>query len=301
MPLNLDKLDDYYLYFAAIPTAWGLGLMFFEGTSAVPMGIAILIACAVLPTVDHMRANITDDSAIKRIRSWLFMMTSTGVMAFLIGGVSSVYNIASWVGVSALFILVWVVVIQFRKTVGVDLDPYDRMYLASGEVIGFFVPIIMYIAAIMLGSLSLLRAGSPAIPSFFLVLAWAEGLLTIIVIKTETISRKLLTFPPDAVHRRGRDGRFFRTLEELFPYLNLAMLGMAAESGLRTRWVGTTFVISVAAFLSLGVTVPDVTALGWELITLQCILANVALIANLVLYSRLSTAEIMRAGWLPKF
>jgi len=302
LPLNLDKLDDYFLYFAAIPTAWGFGVIFTGGASAAPMGFAILAACAALPALDHIRANVADDSATKRIRSWLFMITSAGIMLLLVATRTSFYSPLSWFGIGALYAVVWAVIVQFKKASGHELDPYERMYLASGQAFGFFVPIIAYIGAAVLGAASLLNAGSPAIPAFFLVMAFAEVLLTGMVVRIEKVSRNLLTFPaPPATKHAGRARHFFRALQEYFPYLSLAMVGIAAESGLRVPRVLVTFVVGVAGFVLLGVTVPAVSVLGWNTITFQIAGADLALAANVILYSRLPTAEVMKGGWLPRF
>ena len=306
MPLNFDKLDDYFLWFdALVPGGLGVGTILL---GKVPLGIAILVACALIPAVDHMRANVSvnpnlpDNSGTKRIRSWLFMIVSTAIMALLVSANTSFDDPLSWIGMGGLFFLVWAIVVQFRKAAGADLDPYDRMFLASGEVLGLFTAVIAYLGAAIIQAASLLRVGSPAIPAFFLVLVWAEILLTTLAVKGEIISQKLLTYDAPGVGRpRGNAGRFFRRFEEVFPFLSLAMAGMTVESGLRTPRVLATFALAIAAFLLLAVTIPAVSFLGWNTITIQMVGANLALGMSLAFYARLTTAEVMRAGRLPRF
>ena len=301
--MNWDKLDDYYLFFAAlVPIGMGGVIALLSGLHAAEYGLVVLVACVILPVLDHFRANVTDDSKMKRVRSWIYLITSCGVMGLLLLSSTSIYNPTSWLGITALFLFTWFAVAKFSKAVGVQLDPLDKMYLASGEIFGFFTPAIVYLTAAILQALPLLRAGSPAIPALFLVVAWTGGFFALLVVKTEIISKKLLILQPETLlQRRGRSSRLVRVIEEHFPYLNFALMGMAAESGLRNPRVLATFVLSAASFALLALTVPHVSSLGWQVITVQCVIADSSLVANLAFYTQLSTADVMKGSWLPRF
>jgi hypothetical protein len=306
LALDFDKLNQYFFLFATlIPGAFTAIVIVGSGFTQVDLGIAVLIACVILPILDHMRADVVKGSnPIRRIKSWLFMITSTGVMAMLVTASVSVYNPLTWIGVLVIFGIVWYAVVQFRKTYERDLDPYDRMYLASGHVLGFLVPMIAYVVVAAVGADSLLRVGSPAIPALFLIIGWLGILLLVLLGKTEIISKKLLTFDPSTIQQQGHPGRFARAIQDLFPFLVLSILGMAAESRINTedtRAVGISFVIAVLAFALAIVTIPEAGKLGWGLITVQLLVANGALVANLVLFARLTTAQVMRSAWMPRF
>ena len=227
-----------------------------------------------------MAAASHNAAGIKRIQSWVFMLTSNSVTIVLVLGLRA-YSFATLGLLVLMYLLSWGLVEVFVRWSGIERNRIKSMYIGVGRNLGFLFPIVVYIV-VVIGEAGISPLEGLGVTAFLLAFFYPALMLISwmgILLKISPI------LYANRYARPQQDQRpWVEALQSSQPWGDLTVLAMVVGSVRHTRKAIVLLSLSLASILSIVVTFPYFRTIGWLPIAVQCGIADALLIAYLVSY-----------------
>ena len=286
-----DSVNRAYYFFLTIPLVF-LGLIAsIQGLPGLSIGLpVILLGCVISPALVHMAASSHNRAGLKLIQSWVFFVASNMTAMILLIGWPA-YSAGTFVLVGIGYVTTWILARVFVSWSRTGMNKTKRMYIGVGRNLGFLIPIIIFVVAII-GEAGLNPLENISIAAFVLVFLYP----VIMLVSWVTILYKLsLIFYShrDADDEQSNAEGWIASLRESQPWADLAVLAMVFLTVQQNRKVFSLLVLSFVTLLAIFITFPYLGRVGWSPILIESGVADILLVTGAISYGRLDRTELV--------